>query len=354
MRDGPGTAKPVALYSACPPYRGADPETYLRHVRDISRWSEAAGCEGMLVYSDNGLLDPWLVAQVVVQATRTLSPLVAVQPVYMHPYTVAKMVTTLSYLHGRRIDLNMVAGGFRNDLRALDDRAEHDERYERLIEHTTIVHRLLSGGDTVTIVGRFYRVTNLRLTPPLDARLMPRTLVSGSSGAGLGAVKATGALSVRYPAPGALTELAQDPGRSAFGIRVGIITRPDDREAWAVARERFPQDRRGQIMHRLAMKVSDSSWHHELSRVADRRGAPDTYWMAPFRNYETFCPYLVGSYARIAEELARYLAKGCSTIILDVPVGEEDLGHITRVVGAASQVAAGIGRVRADGRDLDR
>src|SRR5213592_3022226 len=52
-------AKPsVALYSTCPPYRGGSGETYLQHVRDVARWSEAGGCEGILVYTDNSLFDP--------------------------------------------------------------------------------------------------------------------------------------------------------------------------------------------------------------------------------------------------------------------------------------------------------
>src|SRR4051812_4538315 len=106
----------VVRYSTCPPYRGGEGEAYRRQVRDVARWSEEAGCEGILVYTDNSLLDTWLVAQLVIQSTSSLSPLVAVQPVYMHPYTVAKMVTTLSLLHRRRIDLNIVAGGFKNDL----------------------------------------------------------------------------------------------------------------------------------------------------------------------------------------------------------------------------------------------
>src|SRR5205809_571415 len=83
---------------------------------DVARWSEAAGCEGILVYTDNGIVDPWLVAQLVVQATERLCPLVAIQSVYMHPYSAAKMVSSLAHLHGRRAYLNMVAGGFRNDL----------------------------------------------------------------------------------------------------------------------------------------------------------------------------------------------------------------------------------------------
>src|SRR2546430_4749483 len=36
-----------------------------------SRWSEDAGCRGILVYTDNRLVDPWLVAQLIVENTRT-------------------------------------------------------------------------------------------------------------------------------------------------------------------------------------------------------------------------------------------------------------------------------------------
>jgi alkanesulfonate monooxygenase len=36
------------------------------------------------------------------------------------------MVTSFAYLYGRRVFLNMVAGGFRNDLLALADETPHD------------------------------------------------------------------------------------------------------------------------------------------------------------------------------------------------------------------------------------
>src|SRR5712691_6668287 len=115
----------LKVFSTCPPSKLAQPGTYFRQVEEIARWSEDAGCEGILVYTDNGLLDPWLVSQVIIGATRRLCPLVAVQPVYMHPYSVAKMVASIASLHGRRVHLNMVAGGFANDLAALNDPTPH-------------------------------------------------------------------------------------------------------------------------------------------------------------------------------------------------------------------------------------
>jgi alkanesulfonate monooxygenase len=329
------SSPPVVLYSTCPPYRGGEPEAYSRQVRDVSRWSEAGGCEGILVYTDNGLLDPWLVAQLVIQSTTSLCPLVAVQPVYMHPYSVAKMVATLSLLHRRRIDLNIVAGGFRNDLLALGDGTPHDRRYARLIEYTTIIQKLLQGGPT-TFRGEFYAVSNLRLSPELDATLMPRILLSGSSPEGLAAARALGALPVRYPEPPSETTGSLEPAVTEFGIRVGIIGREEERDAWDIAHARFPEDRRGQAIHQLAMKVSDSAWHRQLSAIP-RPAAESAYWMVPFENYKTFCPYLVGSYGRVGEEIGRYLAAGCRAIILDVPAAADELGHVRLSLAAAEK-----------------
>jgi alkanesulfonate monooxygenase len=336
MASQPVSEGPVVRYSTCPPYRGGEAEAYLRHVRDVARWSEEAGCEGILVYTDNSLLDPWLVAQLVIQSTSSLSPLVAVQPVYMHPYTVAKMVTTLSLLHRRRIDLNIVAGGFKNDLLALDDRTPHDRRYARLTEYTTIIRRLLEGGPPVTFKGEFYAVTNLSLVPALDPALMPRILLSGSSPEGLAAARTLGALPVRYPEPASQTEPRQD-GVREFGIRVGIIGREDEGDAWRIAHERFPEDRRGQATHHLAMKVSDSAWHQQLSAIAPQLTAESAYWMVPFQNYKTFCPYLVGSYERVGQELGRYLVSGCRAIILDVPPDATEMHHVGVSIAAAEQ-----------------
>jgi alkanesulfonate monooxygenase len=326
------------LYSTCPPYRGADPHSYANQVSEVARWSEEGGCEGILVYTDNSLLDPWLLAQLIIQSTARLSPLVAVQPVYMHPYTVAKMVTTLSLLHRRRIDLNIVAGGFKNDLAALDDRTPHDLRYARLTEYTSIIRRLLEGGSPVTFKGEFYTVTNLSLAPALDPELMPRILLSGSSPEGIAAAQALDALPVRYPEPPRPTGSSQSEAGDEFGIRVGIIGRPDEQEAWATARQRFPEDRRGQAIHQLAMKVSDSAWHRQLSALAPHLPADSAYWMVPFQNYKTFCPYLVGSYERVGEELGRYLAAGCGTIILDVPPVQSEMQHVRLSIEAATKV----------------
>ncbi|TMI96183.1 MAG: LLM class flavin-dependent oxidoreductase, partial [Bacillati bacterium ANGP1] len=242
---GPSAREPrVELFSTCPASSGALQADYVRHVIDVARWSDQAGCTGILVYADNSQVDPWLVAQLIVQHTASLCPLVAVQPAYMHPYSVAKQVTSLAFLHGRRVYLNMVAGGFKNDLVALCDTTPHDKRYDRLVEYTTIITQLLAG-DTVSHTGEFYKVDKLKLTPPQPSELFPGIFISGSSEAGLAAARAIGATAIKYPKP-AGEEAAPPPG-IPFGVRVGIIAREREADAWEIAQARFPEDRRGQL-----------------------------------------------------------------------------------------------------------
>jgi alkanesulfonate monooxygenase len=236
---------------------------------------------------------------------------------------VAKTIASLGHLAHRAVDLNMVAGGFVNDLRELADATPHDRRYDRLCEYTEIVTRLLRG-EMLTLPGEFYRVERLRLRPELSRALLPRLFISGSSAPGRAAARALCAVAVAYPVPATETEtLPRDDGQ-AKGIRVGIVARAHEDDAWRVARLRFPEDRAGQLAHTFAGRTSDSQWHRQLSRVAED---PPPYWLAPFRNYKTFCPYLVGTHERVGQELARYMAAGYRTFLLDVPADEDDLLH---------------------------
>ena len=334
----------LLVFTTCPSSLGVS-SGYLERVGQVARWSEAAGCAGMLIYTDNSLVDPWLVSQIVLQNTHSQCPLVAVQPVLMHPYCVAKMVSTLGFLHNRRVFLNMVAGGFKNDLAALNDTTAHDQRYERLVEYTQIIQRLLEG-STVTFAGQFYQVKDLHLSPQLSPELMPGILMSGSSEAGRAAARKTGAIAIQYPEPPGKSELTSPGEPGPNGIRIGIVTRPSEEEAWQVALARFPGDRKGQLTRQMAQKVSDSVWHQrlsEISKASANRGAPhasDAYWLHPFENYQTNCPYLVGSYDSVAAELARYMECGNRTYILDIPVAEDEFEHTGKVFQIASQRAA--------------
>jgi alkanesulfonate monooxygenase len=330
----------IKVFATSPQSLDSVPETYLRKVIEVAQWSESAGCTGTLVYTDNSIVDPWLVAQAILANTQTLVPLVAVQPLYLHPYAAAKMVTSLAYLYGRRVILNMVAGGFKNDLLSLGDQTPHDRRYDRLIEYVKIIQLLLGSDFSVTYDGDFYHLTNAVLRPNLAPGLQPEFFMSGSSEAGLAAATATGAVAIKYPEPPEQLAEAAPPVQSDSGVRVGIIARRTTDEAWDVAEERFPFDRKGQIAHEMAMRVSDSSWHKRLSVLSKENAVGGTYWLGPFEVSKSNCPYLVGTYSAVAQDLRRYIQLGYRTFILDIPPSAEELGHIRTVFEEAAAFAS--------------
>lgn len=319
------------VFTTCPQSKDHEQSLYKERVLEAARWSDRAGCTGILIYSDNSIIDSWLLANFVIAETRQLAPLVAVQPVYMHPYTVAKMAATFEYMYHRPIWLNMIAGGFRNDLLALGDPTEHDDRYARLTEYCDIIRGLLAG-DAVTLDGRFYQVKNLKLTP-LRLPLNPNMLMSGSSDASRAAAEAVSAIAVEYPEPPTDDVVAHQVQNR--GIRIGIIAHQQHEKAWQIAHERFPPDRRGQLQHAMAIRTSDSSWQKRLGSLAQEE-CTGPYWLWPFKNYATFCPYLVGDYDTVAAEVGRYVALGYKTFILDIPRSEDDLGMAKEVFKRAS------------------
>ena len=327
----------IEVFSTCPQFSMEEADHFLARVAEVARWSEACGCKGILVYSDNSQLDPWLVSQVIMANTEALCPLVAVQPTYMHPYSAAKVVSSFGILYGRRLYLNMVAGGFKSDLSALSDTTSHDRRYDRLKEYTTIIKQLLSSPTPTSFEGQFYRVNQLTMVPPLPPELFPGIFVSGSSEAGLATARETGATAIEYPKPAAQYDTDSPRLGMTSGVRVGIIGRQSEDEAWQVAYDRFPEDRKGTLTHQLAMKTSDSVWHQSLSVLGKESHGNDAYWLRPFETYKSFCPYLVGSYDRVAEELAKYIGVGYTVFILDIPPTEEELHHINVVFDRACQ-----------------
>jgi alkanesulfonate monooxygenase len=306
----------VEIFSSCPTSLGIAPKSYLKRAREVARWSERHGFRGVLVHADTRLVDPWMVSQVIVQSTRALGPLVAVQPAYMHPFTVANMIATLATLYGRRSFIHWVTSPSADD-------TPHEERYDRLVEFASIV-RQLTDGETVSVEGRYYAARSLKLRQPVDPAIRPEFLVSGSSPAGRGASQTLGARSVTYPLPPDEEQLPPlDPGLGAV-LRLGIIARADEGEAWRAAYERFPLDRKTAPARHASRGLAGSP--DEVARLVEERvGAGTPYWTQPFESYQAMCPYLVGSHEDISAVISRYVQRGFGTFILDEPDTEADL-----------------------------
>jgi alkanesulfonate monooxygenase len=232
----------IDVFSVVP--RTADPQRYSDGIRIVTRLSDKYGYSGVLVYTGHDVyVEPWLAAQEMIRTSADLAPLVAVNPIYMHPFTAARMIASLAYVYGRRVCLNLVTGTALRDLDSLSQLLSHDDRYERLLEYAVLLQRLLAGGN-VTYEGKYYQVRNLQLLPRVPAALLPRFFLAGQSDAARRVARDTGATCL-HMLPPTLTA----SGAAGAGVNLGIITREREQEAWAAARARFPENECGQTIH---------------------------------------------------------------------------------------------------------
>ena len=315
-----------SIYTTCPELDGGQPRSIIRRVVETARWCESLGHDGMLIRSSNRLVDPWVIAQLLLHETESLRPVVTVQPLYMHPYAVAKKVATLAHVYGRSPDLYLVAGGSNTDLLALDDRVAHDDRYRRLAEYVEVITALLTAHRPITHVGECYRIYKPAALAPLADEQKPRFFMATCSRAGRRAAQELGALSVS----------SLGLGDGAACILLGLVVRGSSEEAWDVARARFPTDAAGRLAHGLDMAWSDSSWNERLGGLADSHALnSDGLWLGPFENRQSRSPYLVGDIRTAVRGLQDALGAGARTFFLEPPHCRADVEQASEALERA-------------------
>lgn len=311
-------------------------DSSLAQVGEHSRRAEANGFTGVLVFYNHRNLDPWAVAGVILHQTRCLVPLVALQPYALPPFAAAKMISSLTRLHGRRIDLNVIIGSSTEELGQVDDRLGHDERYDRAAEYLTVLKRLLSSDEPVDADGRYYRFRGLRMDSRVDESLRPRVFVAGSSESSRRLAVQAADVIVTHPEPvdqfvANFLASRRDAGPD-IAIRFGLLARASDDEAWAVARTEYTADR--MAVARTALKrESESDWSRRLARLATDGDSYDgVYSTDLYRSGKAAAPLLVGSYDTVAAYLARYFAAGVSKLLVSQVDSSDDHRHVREVL----------------------
>ena len=308
---------------------------FIERFKLAVEWADRANWNAALIYTSNNALDPWLLAQILIQMTTNLRPLVAVQPIYEHPFTVANQASTLTALYDRGVDFNFVAGDHPRDRESLNDTVEHDERYVRLSEYAQIVKQLFSFPRPVSFYGRYYTVSHLHLGQRPTSSIFPSFFMSGSSAAAREIASQIGACAIEYPEePGKAPQL---PSSLSFsrGVRIGVIARSSNGEAWDAAHRRFPPDIEGEAIRKFAATASDSEWVKTLLHASAQEQA-GAYWLSPFRRFQRACPYLVGSHEEVGAILKYYVSEGYRTFLIDAVESAEEACCITELIRTAA------------------
>lgn len=223
------------------------------YFRQVAIAADSLGYEGVLIPTGRSCEDPWVVAASLIADTRRLKFLVALRPGLVAPTQSARMAATFDRLSGGRLIVNLVTGGDAEELEGDGQFLPHGERYAQSAEFMRIWRETLARShaqQTYDYDGRHLRVKGAKLLYPPVAKPYPQLFFGGSSDEAhaLAAEQFDTYLTWGEP-PSAVADKVADIRRRAaahgqslsFGIRLHVIVRETEDEAWRAAGELLSQ-----------------------------------------------------------------------------------------------------------------
>ncbi|XID93179.1 FMNH2-dependent alkanesulfonate monooxygenase [Paenibacillaceae bacterium WGS1546] len=215
------------------------------YCKQIAQAADELGFGGVLLPTGKSCEDSWVVASALVPATKRLKFLVAARPGLIAPTMAARMAATLDRFSNGRLLINVVAGGDPVELAGDGLFLSHDERYEVTDEFLTIWRKELEGGP-VDFAGEHLRVEGGEVLYPAVQKPYPPLYFGGSSEAAMQVAAEHVDVYLTWGEPPAqvadkiarMRELAAAKGRTLkFGIRLHVVVRKTEEEAWRAADE---------------------------------------------------------------------------------------------------------------------
>lgn len=219
----------------------------LAYFQQIAVAADTLGYEGVLLPTGRSCEDAWVVASSLIAATRRLKFLVAIRPGLSSPALSARMAATFDRLSNGRLLINVVTGGDTTELEGDGVLVNHDTRYEITDEFLHIWRKLLAASHTneaIDFEGKHLRsVGGKALYPPVQQPHPPLWFGGSSPAAHAMAGEHIDTYLTWGEPPEAVAKKIADirarageHGRTIrFGIRLHVIVRETEEEAWAAA-----------------------------------------------------------------------------------------------------------------------
>lgn len=136
-------------------------------VFGLQQWVGKGGFGGDIKYREN-FLDPFISTVAIGALTTSIITISTVHVLYgsWHPLHLARFAATADHISGGRFGLNIVTGyDAREPLMFGMQRIQHDDRYARADEFSSIMEDLWAGEDNLTYDGRFYSLEGAYVSP---------------------------------------------------------------------------------------------------------------------------------------------------------------------------------------------
>ncbi len=306
--------------------------------------AEAAGFEYLLVPVAIPCWEAWVTTAFMAGRSSTIRMLVAARPGYINPVMLAKMVTTFDQLTGGRIAVNLIAGQSEAENAADGIRLPKEDRYALMAEEVAIMKALWTAEAPLDWEGRFHTLRGARVMPPPLQRPHPRFYLGGGSRQAWEISAAHADVHLFWgdrPETiagqiGEIRAMAEAAGRGdalGFGMRLQIICRESEAEAWAAAEE-LVADVSVARTEAVRANIANSVANQRVQALLSETGgliAPNL-WAGLARVRQGAGVAVVGNPVQCADVLQRFIDMGCHSFCLSGYLHDAEAERFGRLV----------------------
>ncbi len=337
------------------------------YIRQIAAAADRLGFGGVLLPTGPACLDAWTTASALVPLTERLKFLIALRPGVLSPANAARQAVAFDQISNGRLLLNVVTGGNPTDLEADGLFLTHDQRYQQTAEFLTI-WRAIVAGEPIDFQGEHLSSRSAAPLPfPPVQRPYPPLYFGGSSPAGIevAAEHVDYYLTWGEPPEQVAEKFAQVRAAAArrgrtvkFGLRIHLIVRETEAEAWAAA-DRLISRMSDETIKAAQVRsglVSESEGQRRMAALHNYRRdslvVGPNLWAGVGLVREGAGTALVGDPATVAARLREYQDLGVETVIASGYPHLEEAYRVAELLFPALGVEAGGTTIRR-GREFD-
>jgi alkanesulfonate monooxygenase len=307
---------------------GARPVSF-NYLRQIAQAADHLGYFGVLLPTGRSCEDSWVIASAVAPSTERLRYLVAVRPGLQSPTVAARMTATLDRVSQGRLLINVVTGGDPLENKGDGIFLDHDERYEVTREFLAVYTALLMG-KPVEFKGKHIQIEDGRLFFPSAQKPHPPLYFGGSSPAAIDVAAGSIDKYLTWGEPPAqvaekiapVAALAAQHGRRvSYGIRLHVIVRETNAQAWQAADEliRHVSDDTIAAAQSIFARM-DSVGQQRMTQLhggrRDKLEISPNLWAGVGLVRGGAGTALVGDPPTVAQRMKEYMALGIDTFIM--------------------------------------
>ncbi len=308
----------------------------------VTQAAEQAGFEYLLIPVNQHCWEAWITGAMMAARSRTIKPLIAARPGYINPVLLAKMVSTFDQLSGGRICINLIAG--LSDEQSAGDglRYTKEDRYKLMEEEVSIIKKLWTATGPIDFDGQYYTLRKASITPHTHQKPYPKFYLGGGS-AEAWEVSAkhsdvhlfwgdhpdrVAADMVKIRALAAKYDRDKDIG---FGMRLQIICRPTEQQAWDAARTLVASAGQ-QHVERVSKLYGNSAANQRQKELGATDLIMPHLWTGITKVRSGAGVAVVGDPQQCADTLQKFIDVGCHSFCLSGYPHDEEAEIFGRAV----------------------